>query len=312
MLSRFFLMLSGILILVFLAVSLETAEAKRFGGGRSFGSKPSMSQSVAPPASGIKQQAAGQQAQAAAMPRQGMFGGMGGMLGGLLAGGLIGSMLFGGMGGLGGGFLDILLIAGLVYLAYKFLSRRRAASSQSGMRGQQPAAATAAAGGNVHQYQERPSPNGMGWDALSSAPAGGMAAGSASQAVSSRPPLPEGFDENEFLEGAKVAYSRLNTAWDSRDLNDIERFATQAFMDEIRAQAKEDPTPSRTEILLVNANLTEVHTEGEEQMATVYFDVVLREDPSQTASTDVREMWHFVRNKDGSGQWRLDGIQQVN
>lgn len=310
MLSRIFLALSGILILVFLAVSLETAEAKRFGGGRSFGSKPSMSQSVAPPAAGIKQPGAA--AQAPGMQRQGMFGGMGGMLGGLLAGGLIGSMLFGGMGGLGGGFLDIILIGGLVYLAFKFLSRRRAASSQSGMRGQQPATATATAGGNVHQYQERPSPNGMGWDALSSAPAGAALAGSPSHAVSSRPPLPEGFDENEFLEGAKVAYTRLNTAWDSRDLSDIERFATQTFMNEIRAQAQEDPTPSRTEILLVNASLTEVRTEGDEQMATVYFDVVLREDPSQPSPTDVREMWHFIRNKDGSGQWRLDGIQQVS
>ena len=49
------------------------------------------------------------------------------MLGGLLAGSLLGSLLFGG-GFNGGGFLDIILIGGLLFLAFKFFSRRRAAT----------------------------------------------------------------------------------------------------------------------------------------------------------------------------------------
>ena len=50
---------------------------------------------------------------------------------------------------------------------------------------------------------------------------------------------------------------------------------------------------------------------GDEQIAQVYFNVLLREDPSQEAPIDVREIWHFVRPASGDGTWKLDGIQQV-
>lgn len=248
------------------------------------------------------------------MPRQGLFGGMGGMLGGLLAGGLIGSMLFGGgMGGGMGGMLDIILIGGLLYLLFKFLARRRAASAGAGLTKPQEATATAGAGTGYNQYQahpaqpDQPARGGMSWDALSSpATQGGAIAAEADTRN-----IPAGFDENEFIEGAKAAYVRLNTAWDKRDIDDIARFASPAFLNEIKAQAAEDPKPSITEIMLVNASLVEVKQDGDDQMAVVFFNVLLRESANQAAPTDVREMWHFARSADGSGQWKLDGIQQV-
>ena len=61
----------------------------------------------------------------------------------------------------------------------------------------------------------------------------------------------------------------------------------------------------------VNASLLSVDTVGDEQIAQVYFNVLLREDPSQEAPIDVREIWHFVRPASGDGTWKLDGIQQV-
>ena len=125
------------------------------------------------------------------------------------------------------------------------------------------------------------------------------------------PKKPAGFDEEEFLRGAKAAYTRLNNAWDKRDLSDIAQFSTPAFQKEIQQQAAEDKTPGNTEIMLVNASLLSVDTVGDEQIAQVYFNVLLREDPSQEAPIDVREIWHFVRPASGDGTWKLDGIQQV-
>ena len=84
-----------------------------------------------------------------------------------------------------------------------------------------------------------------------------------------------------------------------------------AFQKEIQQQAAEDKTPGNTEIMLVNASLLSVDTVGDEQIAQVYFNVLLREDPSQEAPIDVREIWHFVRPASGDGTWKLDGIQQV-
>ena len=59
-------------------------------------------------------------------PRPSMFGGMMGAIGGFMLGGLLGSLLFGGLGaGAGIGLLDILLIAGGLFLLFKFMQARR-------------------------------------------------------------------------------------------------------------------------------------------------------------------------------------------
>lgn len=309
MMTRLFSVVCGCLVLAVLAFAWQEADAARLGGGRSFGSKPSMSRPYnkpVPPASSsvMRQQNAQQTGQAA---RSGMFGRMGGMLGGLLAGSLLGSLLFGG-GFHGGGFLDILIIGVLLYLLFKFLARRRAA-------------AAGGAGGSApgFDYQERndlryqaapqsaPGRGGMDWGALS----GSTGSEAAASSIPTSGRAPAGFDEQEFLEGAKAAYTRLNSSWDKRDLNDIAQFSTPSFMDEIRAQAQTDPTPSRTDILLVNASLAGVETEGNTETASVFFSVLLREDPAQSAPTEVREVWHFVRPASGEGNWKLDGIQQV-
>ncbi|MEG2171990.1 MAG: Tim44-like domain-containing protein, partial [Desulfovibrionaceae bacterium] len=125
------------------------------------------------------------------------------------------------------------------------------------------------------------------------------------------PVLPEGFDKEEFLRGAKMAYSRLQAAWDKRDAADIANFARPAVLAEVQKQIEAEPVPSKTEILLVNAQLLEVKNEGTEQNAMVFFDVLLREDPTQTTPTQVREVWHFVRALNSEDSWKLDGIQQV-
>ena len=143
-----------------------------------------------------------------------------------------------------------------------------------------------------------------GWDTLSGQ----------NNAYNSQPevviPMPADFDAEEFLRGAKMAYNRLQAAWDSLDLNDIAQFASPAVMDAVRQQLAEETEPSKTEILLVNAQLLSVVNEDKEQRAQVYFDVLMRERPDQPTPSNVREIWHFVRELDG-GTWKLDGIQQV-
>ncbi len=300
----------GFLVLALLACAWQDAEAARIGGKRSFGSKPSMSTPYTKPApsssSTLSRQSTQQQAgQAAARP--GLFGGMGGMLGGLLAGSLLGSLLFGG-GFQGGGFLDLLLVGALLFLVFRFLSRRRAAAS--GGYGNAAPDFNNPGRNDLHYQsapQQAPRSGGLDWGALSGS--GASPASAPAQETFSR--VPAGFDEQDFLEGAKAAYLRLNESWDKRDLDDIARFATPTCMNVLRAQAQADPGPSRTEILMVNAALAGVETDGDKQFASVFFSVLLRETPDQSAPADVREVWHFVRPASGEGNWKLDGIQQV-
>ena len=280
----------------------ETTEAARLGGGRSFGGKPFMSTpaparpQTAPsrPGPAVNPNRPQQQQPAAGAARPGLFGGMGGLMGGLLAGTLIGSLLSG-HGFAGGGFMDILIFGLLIYFGLKLFARFRRAPSPVGA-GQGPAAAD-------EPFRRE---GADGWGALRSTAA---ATGGTTEDA---PPVsvPQGFDVEEFLRGAKMAYNRLQQAWDKRDMADIAQFATQAVQEEVRRQMEADPTSGSTELLLVNAHLLGVENDGPDQYAQVFFDVLLREDPAQQAPTSVREVWHFVRPVAG-GMWKLDGIQQV-
>lgn len=277
----------------------DTADAARLGGGRSFGSRPSMSQPAQAPSAMQRQstQQRQQAAQAQQPQRKGFLGGMGGLLGGLLAGSLIGSLLFGG-GFSGGGIMDILLLGILLFVGLKLFARARSKAQPA------PAGAGNAPMGGMEPPLQRNDTADSGWDTLSGQ----------NNAYNSQPevviPMPADFDAEEFLRGAKMAYNRLQAAWDSRDLNDIAQFASPAVMDAVRQQLAEETEPSKTEILLVNAQLLSVVNEDKEQRAQVYFDVLMRERPDQPTPSNVREIWHFVRELDG-GTWKLDGIQQV-
>lgn len=294
--------------LAFACVSMtpDMSDAARLGGGRSFGSQPAMRQSAPAPVQRPQTMQQRQMQQNAPQQRSGFLGGMGGILGGVLAGTLIGSLLSGG-GFSGGGFMDIILLAAIAFIAYKLFSRRRAAAPA-------PAAATAAPGGMAapqapyqpmaREDMQQPAANDA-WGGLRSQPI-------ASAEAVNGPTLPAGFDAEEFLRGAKMAYTRLQKAWDSRDLNDIAQFASPAVMEAVREQLQAEPTPTTTELLLVNAQLLEVTQEpGGVERAQVYFDVLMREDPKQETPSSVREIWHFMR-ENAQSMWRLDGIQQVD
>lgn len=283
-----------VLGLVFLLDGL--AEAKgRLGGGGSFGSRPSYQRSAPAPAPSSPSMASPTPGTAAPLggAAPGRFGGM---LGGILMGGLIGSLLFGGMQGYAGpGLLDILLLGGGLFLLMRFLrSRRVPAGSAAGWGG-------AAAGGAVPGLERG---DASAWGSPGAAAGWGGGAGA--------PPVPAGFDTEEFLKGAKAIFTRLQESWDRRDLADIREFTSPEVFAEIRRQAEEDPEPGRTEILLLNARLLEVREEDGQEIASVLYEPVLREGGAEQPARPVREIWHFRRDK-GAGRsfWILEGIQQV-
>ena len=303
-----------VLLAVFLLLfaSLELAAAKRLGGGGSIGNRQSFSSSTTPrssmsePSGSFGSQQSARPNPTAANPGGGLFSrpGLGGMFGGLLVGGLLGSMLFGGGHGGGGmGLLDMLLIGGGLFLLFKFLRARRAATADGP--GVGPAMARTS---EAESYSQARQAAASGWSNLGADPVAAPA-----PEASGGPDLPPGFDAEDFLAGAKTLFARLQSSWSRRDLADIEAFATPAFMADVRGQAAADPTPTPTDVLLVDAKLLEVRRQGGATIASAYFDTLLREDPKAGRPEQVREVWHFVRREDVRGDaWRLDAIQQLD
>jgi predicted lipid-binding transport protein (Tim44 family) len=100
------------------------AEAKKFGGGKSFG----RSQQTAPKQPSAAPQQANKQAANPSSSRKGMLGGL---LGGLLAGGLIAALLGGSFEGLQ--MMDFLIVGLLAFVLFKvFRSMTRAKAMAAG------------------------------------------------------------------------------------------------------------------------------------------------------------------------------------
>ena len=311
-------LLYSLLLGVFLSVGpLSDAEAKRFGGGASFGSRAAHSSAFKRPANAMPAAPSASQAQAMARNnsvRDGLSrrGGLMGMLGGLAIGGLLGSLLFGGAFE-NINFMDILMFAGVAYMLYRLLAARKRAITP------QPA------------YQRSTEPTGARASSDYAPPPSAPAAGDPAPALESRDwfrggrksdynggeqdfnqaSVPAGFDQAGFLTGAKLAYHDLQKAWDARDLAAVRRLATDGMYAEIEPRIKEVGVDNRTTVLKLEAELLEAREVGDQLEAVVLFDGIVREGDDDQAR-QVREVWHFTKPRNAQQPtWFLDGIQQL-
>ncbi len=117
----------------------------------------------------------------------------------------------------------------------------------------------------------------------------------------------EEFDSDDFLEGARVLYIRMQEAWAARDTESLAPFMTADMMLLLRERAAADPHPADVNILLLNAVLLGQEGRGGEERADVEFSVLMRTD--RDVPMEVHEMWRFVRGRDTDGMWRLAGIE---
>ncbi|MDD5267353.1 MAG: Tim44-like domain-containing protein [Methylococcales bacterium] len=303
---------TSIVVFCLIALSLSLggmpdADAKRFGGGSSFGGRSTYSapyqRQAIPPSRSASQQQSSAQNQAA---RQGMAnrGGLMGMLGGLALGGLLGSLFFGGAFE-NFNFMDILVLGGIAFLLYKLFAAKAGAA-------QRPAYNRTATNYEEPQPAQR-NPAGFNTDVLFNKGKNQSARQNFQEDGGSKttPAVPEGFDQQAFLSGAKIAFTTLQKAWDDRDLSEIRGLSTDKVFAEIQEQLKTSATENHTDILKLDAELLEVREIGAELEAVVLFDTIMREDIN-AQTEQVREVWHFVKPKTGiQPKWLLDGIQQL-
>ena len=154
------------------------------------------------------------------------------------------------------------------------------------------------------------------WDRFRSIPEGeengGQGFGAGNPNVTSSLRIPDGFDTGDFLEGAKLFFTRLQTAWAARELGELTHFLTPEMLAVLQEQGEQHPQPSTVAVLLVTPTLLEVSRTEEEERAKVLFNALLSEGQGDSSQTfDVREIWYFVQDRATGGSWQLDGIEQV-
>lgn len=275
------------LLIAFGALAPQDADAgRRFGGGRSTGMKRDLPPQQAPAA---RPDRADQQSGAA--PTR---GGASRWLGPLAAFGL-GALFMSMFGGSAlAGFLGNLLMIVLLIAAVRFVMRMWQAKNSPA---QQPLRYAANAPGTAG-------------GAARAAEFGGLARApiEAPQAVR----YPPGFDVQAFLRQAKVSFIRLQAANDAGDLSDIRDYTTPELYGEIAMQIQErGGAKQHVDVMKLEADLLEVVTEGDRQIASVRFSGLLREDEGGAAQ-DFQEVWHVVKEaNDANAPWMIAGIQQV-
>ncbi|KAK6022385.1 Tim44-like domain protein [Ostertagia ostertagi] len=135
-----------------------------------------------------------------------------------------------------------------------------------------------------------------------------MAAGSAAAApvAAGTGTLPADFDAAGFEKIAKQVFIRLQAANDAGDQADLRRFTTPQMYASIQQDLLErGGQAQRTEVLQLDARVVDVATEDGQQVVSVRFWGLIREQ-SEQAATDFDEIWHLVQAGEG---WLIAGIQ---
>lgn len=123
----------------------------------------------------------------------------------------------------------------------------------------------------------------------------------------------EGFNESEFLEGAKLFFSRFQEASDSREFDDLKVFLSDEVYADAVVHAQSNPVKARSEIMLLNARLMEVKSEGGRTLATVFYDAQIRKGISGEQPVHVRAVWEFSRDDAmDNALWKLEKINKVD
>lgn len=324
----------SIALVAMLVVTHGEADAKRMGGGSSFGKQsgnvtqreasraPTQNTQQAPQQNAAQQNRAGTPATPAAAPKKPW----GAMLGGLAAGlGLAWLAHSLGFGEAFGNFLMMALLAMVAMAVIGMIMRRRKAAPAA-QANNSPFAFQGAGnlGGDANAPQARQyNPEKIGNDASArpweqdyqpAAAAGGSMIGSALSG-SQNWGVPEGFDQEGFLTAAKRNFVTLQSAWDRSDITSLRSMMTDEMLSEIRGQLSERESqrpgePNHTEVLMIDAQLLGIEDLGNGYMASVEFSGMIREDASAGPSP-FREVWNMTKPKSGSSGWLVAGVQAL-
>ncbi|MFD2180146.1 Tim44 domain-containing protein [Veronia pacifica] len=303
--KRFF----AIFALMFVVVATAPhAEAKRFGGGKSFGK----SYKTAPAPKSQPQQNNLNKQQANPAKNGTKKGLMGGLLGGLLAGGLL-AALFAGGAFEGLQFMDILIVAVIAFVLFKIF-RSMMAAKNGAMRQQGPAMAGSAPSAEKKGYYHEKDGFQQGTNAFRetsstepAAPAGGFGSSPTSEDVPHN--FPPNFDITGFVNGARDHYRTLQQAWNVNDLAKIQEYVTPELYNELSRERASMEGEQHTEVMFVDAEVVRADHDQSTAHISLKFSGRYR-DSHEGVEEDITDIWHLERDlKLPNAPWLIVGIE---
>ncbi|EJL6504209.1 Tim44 domain-containing protein [Vibrio cholerae] len=281
------------LIMVSVAVT-PIAEAKKFGGGKSFGNN---SYKTAPAPKQQQQKNDTVKNDAANPASSAKKGLMGGLLGGLLAGGLLAAFFGGAFEGIQ--FMDILIMGLIAFVIFKlmraFLASKQGSINQSQ---QQPAYSgmnrTPFEQPNVHNFEQ---PQSMG---------GGFGSTAQSDVPHN---YPAGFDRVAFVNGAREHYRILQGAWNHNQLETIREYVSPSLFEDLKAERANYEGDQHTDVMYVDAEIVRADYDANRAQLSLQFSGRYR-DAVEGIEENIEDVWHLERDLTvPNAPWLIVGIQ---
>ncbi|MBD9564927.1 Tim44 domain-containing protein [Pseudomonas sp. PDM09] len=275
-----------------LTMSLDANAAKRFGGGKSSGAAPTHQTSQMAPSSaagGAAATAGAAGAAGAATKASGASRWLG-PLAGIAAGGLLASM-FMGDGFQGMQIFDILIMAVIAFLVFRFIAARR--------RKQQEHMAPAGAPMQREVFEQKPTAMGSIF--------GGSAAPAAARPVINAPAW---FNEHNFIEAARNHFQSLQQHWDANEMDKIAEFVTPQLLEFLkRERADLGDGFQSTYIDNLQVQLDGVDDRADKTVATLTFSGVSKSSRFDQGEV-FSESWNMERAQGENQPWLVAGIRQ--
>ncbi|UYZ84821.1 Tim44 domain-containing protein [Entomomonas sp. E2T0] len=252
------------------------AEARRFGGGRSFGKAPSHQQTR----QATPNKPAANPNQKAAPGRSWM-----GPLAGFVAGGLLASLFMGGFSGIN--FFDIIVIGLLAFFIIRFIRSRMQPQQQ-------------AVNNSVNTFQ--------GQDNNQSPIFGTQRPATA--VVEPVINAPTWFNADSFVAAAKEHFMALQEHWDANEMDKIAEYVTPellTFLKQERAEAGDGFQSTYIDNLEVV--LDGVDNDAEKTVATLTFTGVAKTSRFDQGEA-FNESWRMEREEGENKPWLVAGIRQ--
>ncbi|RSD30906.1 Tim44 domain-containing protein [Vibrio pectenicida] len=268
------------------------AEAKKFGGGKSFGK----SYKTAPAPKQKNTNTLGKD-QATKSPSSSKKGLMGGLLGGLLAGGLLAAFFGGAFEGIQ--FMDILIMGLVAFVIFKLMKGLLGAKQGSmNQNKQQPAFGGSAPKfeqPNVHNFEQQPqtATQGGGFGATNDVPNN----------------FPPGFDQSAFIDGAREHYRVLQGAWNHNQLETIQEYVSPSLFADLQQERAKLEGEQHTDVMYVDAEIVRADHDANKAQLSIQFSGRYR-DAVESVEENIEDIWHLERDLTvENAPWLIVGIQ---
>ncbi|HHX8269713.1 TPA: Tim44 domain-containing protein [Vibrio diabolicus] len=284
---------SIVALLMFTVAVTPIAEAKKFGGSKSFGK--SYKTAPAPKQQQQNTNTVGKDQTVKSSSKKGL---MGGLLGGLLAGGLLAAFFGGAFEGIQ--FMDILIIGLIAFVIFK-LMRGMLGAKQGSMNQhrQQPAF-----GGNASKFEQ---PNMQNFEQQPNTNNGGFGGFGAQTDVPHN--YPPGFDQAAFINGSREHYRILQGAWNHNQLETIEEYVSPSLFEDLKAERAKLDGEQHTDVMYVDAEIVRADYDANKAQLSLQFSGRYR-DTVEGVEEEIEDIWHLERDLTvPNAPWLIVGIQ---